>query len=73
MTVTEQALADERDRVAEVVQRLRERYPTLPADRVEGAVRQAHRELDSARVRDFVPVLVEKRARDLLRQIPTQA
>jgi len=67
MTVTERAAADERGRVAEVVERLRGRYPTVPLDRIVEVVSQAHRELDTAPVRDFVPVLVEKRARDLLR------
>lgn len=67
MTVTDRAVADERTRVAEVVERLRGRYPTVPADRIVAVVSEAHREFDTARVRDYVPVLVEKRARDVLR------
>lgn len=59
--------ADERERVAEVVERIHGRYPGVAQDQIRDAVSQAHRELDTARVRDFVPVLVEKRARDLLR------
>lgn len=69
MTVTGGVSAEERDRVNEVAKRLRERFPTVPAEHVAGAVAQAHRELDSARLREFVPVLVEKRARDLLRDL----
>lgn len=64
--MTERASADERNRVADVVERLKVKYPGVAHDRVVEAVAQAHRELDAARVRDFVPVLVEKRARDLL-------
>lgn len=67
MTVTERTSAEERNRVAEVVERLRGRYPAVPADRIVAVVSEAHREFDSARVRDFVPVLVEKRAREVLR------
>lgn len=59
--------ADERERVAEVVERLHRKFPGVAHDRIKDAVSQAHHELDTARVRDFVPVLVEKRARDLLR------
>lgn len=66
MTVTERVTAEERDRVADVVERLRGRHPDVAHDRIIEAVAQAHRELDTAKVRDFVPVLVEKRARDLL-------
>ena len=66
MTVTERVSAEERDRVAEVVERLQGKYPSVAHERISEAVWQAHRELDTARVRDFVPVLVEKRARDLL-------
>jgi hypothetical protein len=69
MAVTERVSAEERDRVAEVAERLRVRYPAVPRERVDEVVAQAHRELDTARVRDFVPVLVEKRARDLLRAV----
>jgi hypothetical protein len=67
MTVIERVSSEERDRVAEVVERLMARYPAVPHERIVDAVAQAHRELDTARVRDFVPVLVEKRARDLIR------
>jgi len=67
MTVTERAAAEELNRVSEVAERLRHRFPTVAPGRVVEAVFQAHRELDDARVRDFVPVLVEKRAGDLLR------
>lgn len=69
MTVTERVSAEERDRVAEVVQRLQGKFPDVAPDHVREAVSRAHRELDTARVRDFVPVLVEKRARDLLRDV----
>lgn len=66
MTVTERISADERARVAEVVERLQGKFPAVTRDRITESVAQAHRELDTARFRDFVPVLVEKRARDLL-------
>ena len=48
--------------------RLAERFPTLDRDVIEAAVRLAHSELTGG-IRDFVPVLVERNARDRLASI----
>jgi hypothetical protein len=66
MTIVDPNARDEQSRVAEAEGRLRRRFPHLPVDDVARAVQQSHRELDDAPVRDFVPILVEKRARELL-------
>ncbi|RYU14779.1 three-helix bundle dimerization domain-containing protein [Nocardioides iriomotensis] len=66
MTLASQVAPDEETRVADVRARLRERFPDLDEDLITRAVDEAHRALDGASVRDFVPILVEKRARDVL-------
>jgi hypothetical protein len=58
--------------VAEMVERLRSRYPGAPVDRavLEGVVREGYREFEAARIRTFVAVFVERRARRFLEQLP---
>ncbi|MFJ6026599.1 three-helix bundle dimerization domain-containing protein [Pseudarthrobacter sp. NPDC092424] len=51
-----------------VVDRLAEKYPDLPREHIEVIVEQEHRSLDSGRVRDYVPILVEHAVRDRLRE-----
>lgn len=71
MTIVDLNTRDEQSRVADAEGRLRARFPHLPADEVARAVQLSHRELDDAPVRDFVPILVEKRARELLAGLPS--
>lgn len=66
MTVTRQVAPDEETRIADVRSRLRQRFPGLDQREIDEAVDEAYHELDDASVRDFVPILVEKRARDVL-------
>lgn len=66
MTIVDPNARDEQSRVSEAESRLRARFPHVPSDEVARVVQQSHRELDDAPVRDFVPILVEKRARELL-------
>ncbi|WP_374199806.1 three-helix bundle dimerization domain-containing protein [Arthrobacter sp. SO5] len=49
--------------MVKVVDRLAERFPAVPRSSIEDAVREEHHALDSGRVRDFVPVLVERAAK----------
>ena len=51
--------------LVDVRSRLKQRFPDLDEGVVESAVRVAHSEL-TGRIRDFVPVLVERVARDRL-------
>ncbi|HSE07851.1 MAG TPA: hypothetical protein VLB29_04225 [Nocardioidaceae bacterium] len=69
MTVTGSISADERNRVAEVVTRLQSRFSDVAPERVAEVVSQVHQEFGTARVRDFIPVLVESRARDQLARL----
>jgi len=56
---------DEVAALDEVQERLSQRFPDLGPDVVEAAVRVAHSQLTGP-IRDFVPVFVERVARDEL-------
>lgn len=60
------AAPDEAAQIAEVIQRIRDANPEISAADVERAVRVIHAGFDGARVRDFVPLLVERKARTVL-------
>ena len=49
--------------IDQVVQRLATRYAELPPDQVTGAVHSAHARFEHCPIREFVPLLVERRAR----------
>ena len=51
-----------------VVQRLTERYPTVSPARVAAVVDEELHRFDDARITDFVPVLVEHEAHEVLRR-----
>jgi hypothetical protein len=69
MTLAAHVSQDENGRVEDVRDRLRQRFPHVDDDLVTRTVDEAHRELDTASIRDFVPILVEKRARDVLSRL----
>ena len=54
----------------EVVERLVARFPGVAEDRVREAVTAAHQEFANRPIRDFVPVFVERTARDELSRLP---
>ena len=54
--------------LAEVQRRLTSEYPQLAPDRVGAAVTAAHVRFEHSPIRDFVPLLVERRAREALAQ-----
>lgn len=47
--------------VAEVVSRLVDQHPEIPADQIRADVRAEHARFATATVRDFVPLLLERR------------
>ena len=49
------------------------RYPSVLARDIEHTVRINHKRFDNGRIRDFVPLLVEKAARRDLENHPTAA
>lgn len=54
---------DEDRAVAEIAERLQERFPDRPAAEIIAAIDEARASFDGAKVRDFVPVLIEKEAK----------
>lgn len=64
MTMTN---AEEEARVlGQVGERLVARFPNLPSQRVSAAVAESYHHFDAARVRDFVEILTERDAAELL-------
>lgn len=55
--------------IQQVVERLRESYPTVPTDRVTEVVHHVHARFDGRPVRDFVPLFVERNSREELAAI----
>jgi hypothetical protein len=59
---------EETQAIDQVIDRLAQRFPTLERGDIENVVDEEQRQLDGGRVRDFVPVLVEKAAEKRLRK-----
>lgn len=58
---------DEDRAIGEIVERLQERFPDAATATIQDAVDRARATFDSAKVRDFVPVLIEKEAKAVLK------
>lgn len=56
--------------IAEVERRLVTKFSDLPPDQVSSVIRSAQAHFDSSPIRDFVPLLVERRARAQLAKAP---
>ena len=52
--------------IAEVERRLTSKYADIPPDLVSSAIQTAHKRFAQSPIRDFVPLLVERRARSEL-------
>lgn len=59
--------------LAQVQARLATTYANVPADQVSSVIRSVHARFDSSKIRDFVPLLVERRAREELLSWTTSA
>ena len=61
--------------IDEVRERLVRKFSHIPKDQISATVAQAHARFEHSRVRDFIPLLVERRARSALAlaQVPTVA
>ena len=60
---------DEPQALAQVTDRLAARFPDLALDTVRTVIEGEHRKLDGRPVRNYVPVLVERAAREELTTI----
>jgi hypothetical protein len=56
--------------IAEVERRLTRKYAHIPTDQVSTAVQRVYAQFEQSPIRDFVPLLVERRARA---ELATQA
>ena len=59
----------EETRIAELVERLKAIYPTLPADIVVEVVNDMRDAFRGSRVREYVPLFIERRARAALTEL----
>lgn len=62
---------DEAHEIAVVIERLEKRFPDVPPQHVAEVTLAAHHELDGRPIRNYVPVLVERAARERLRRMAT--
>ena len=60
---------EERVLIDEVERRLGEKYTALPSDQIAAVVQHAYARFQSSRVRDFIPLLVERRAHEELEEL----
>lgn len=58
---------DESKAIEEITDRLKERFPDMSRDAIVEAIGFAQSSFDDAKVRDFVPVLIEKEAKKRLK------
>ena len=60
---------EERALIRDVERRLADKYTALPLDHVAAVVQHAYARFQSSRVRDFIPLLVERRADEELEEL----
>jgi hypothetical protein len=59
----------EETQIGHVADRLAQQYPSLPPVTVNEVVQELHHRFDGARVREFIPLFVERRARTALNEL----
>src|ERR1700755_48493 len=64
--------ASEQVAMTRVEQRLRDMYAGLAPERISAAVQDARARFDQSPVRDFIPLLIERRVRAQLAQMASQ-
>lgn len=61
--------AEEDRLIGQVADRLRARFPQVPDDTVQETVGTMHHRFDHAKIRDFVPLFVERHTEDKLARL----
>lgn len=69
MTSNADHVQKEQAALVHIARRLAARFPTLSTEEIRSAIRGCHDRFERSRVRDFVPVLVERSAREHLAAI----
>jgi hypothetical protein len=59
----------EETRIAEVADRLKASYPTLPGDTIVEVVNDMRAAFTGSRIREYLPLFVERRARAKLTEL----
>ena len=62
---------DEEQQIAQVIEKLEEKFPAVSTGEIEKIVAEQVAELDGNPIRDYVPRLVEHGARSRLRNVAT--
>ena len=62
-------VTQEREAIPRIIARLRPRFPDRRAEEVERAVYRAYAAFQHSRVRDFLPILVERLASEELQNL----
>ena len=65
--MVETSQASEEKLLADVGRRLISEFPQVSPEAVDALIRREHSRFDSSRIRDFVPLLVERHAREHLK------
>lgn len=60
---------EDRAMIVDVERRLAEKYSALPLEQVAAVVRHAYSQFQGSRVRDFIPLLVQRRADEDLEEL----
>lgn len=63
----------EQTALAEIERRLTVEFPEAAPDAINAAVKQAHSRFTTSKIRDFVPLFVEKHARHQLSRLAATA
>ncbi|KAA9110172.1 three-helix bundle dimerization domain-containing protein [Microbacterium rhizomatis] len=70
--MSEDKVADEAKAIVEITERLRERFPDASPQSVADAVEAARASFSESKVRDFIPVLIERDAKQRLKAARSQ-
>ena len=59
--------------LAQLIQRLHDRFPLIGLATIEQVVSDLHRAFDGCRIREFIPLLIERESRNQLSDLSSQA
>jgi hypothetical protein len=62
-TLRVMASLSEQAALEQLEERMSSTFTELPADRIQSALRSAHARFEDSKIRDFIPLLVERRVR----------
>lgn len=72
MPSTDAGKTTEAQTVASLSEELRNRFPDTPSEKINKAVAEVHHEFDGQPIRQFIPILVERKVVDRLTARPAK-